>query len=459
MPTLKKTSELTNFAADSANDLVEQNQSENTDITEATLPDLALLQKATHTPALLPILAVERGCLAQVGGSYAALIEIQGQNVKLMSEAEKRASVRQLDQLLSASTGPVSFYASVRPHHLDSEIAEIETLLKAERNPALYQQYLIQADHLKALSEEQNLTRRNYYAVVGLSQGDLKAAQDETQTKLGFGQRVKYNFISAFSSDVPNSTVTAAPASTATNSNRVQIPASLASQTLFRATSFADGIRNRARVISDNDEIIQLLGGLCESHSLNDPTASPLNRIGGVDFEEYPDYLKLGDTYLGSLYVTEYPRWLHPGSLFEIVRFRDIELDLAVHALPLDNSKTEEQLKNRQSLLVAVRANDANSVGDARRSDRIEGLHEIRRVLARGDARLFQVGIRLCVRAKSYEQMLADLRRVAQRFSELGFRTATPCETSDEPFSVVYPLEWICWLKKSLFQTAPCIPI
>ena len=81
----------------------------------------------------------------------------------------------------------------------------------------------------------------------------------------------------------------------------------------------------------------------------------------------------------------------------------------------------------------AVKANDA-SVGDVRRNDRIEGLHELRRVLARGDARLFNVGIRLAVRADSKERLFADLRRVAQRLAELGFKAATPLRNQRRAF-------------------------
>ncbi len=437
MPTLKERRERGKLAAEATNDLATRATSNSPEVGQAedSLPDPTLAQAATRTPALLPILAVEHGCLAQVGGNYAALMEIQGQNVKLMSEAEKRARVRQFDQLISGSSSPLAFYASLRPHHLDNELAELEAALKVERSPALYQQYLIQSDHLKALSEEQNLTRRNYYVVVGLSPGDLKAARAEAQAKLGFGQRVKHNFTSAFSSDP-----SASPTSVANSSKGpVSIPANIASETRSAAGSFGGGLRSRAEGINSDEEIIRLLGGLFESRSLDDPTASALNRIGGVEFEEYPDYLKLGDTFVGSLYITDYPRWLHPGSLFEIVRFRDIQLDLAVHIFPLDNAKTEEQLKNRQSLLIAVRANDANAVGDAQRSDRIEGLHEIRRVLARGDARLFQVGIRVAVRAQTHEQMLADLRRVAQRFAELGFKTATPLRNQRRAFLSCLP--------------------
>jgi len=407
------------------------------------------LEGKVLTPSLLPILGVERGCLAIAGGNFAGVIKMSGINSRLLSAVERQAYVRRMEALFNASGGPFSFYASVRPHNLDQELKELKAKLEAENNPALHQQYYLQLDHLERLSQEHNLTRRDYYATVQVGQADLKALQTGEQEKLSFGQRVKGNFLAAFGSeDRPN------PSNRGNKQGQELVPPPIAGQTLFRSNSFAEGLRDGARVL-DTAEIVQLLGRLCESQTVGNnlghsfssergqqlsiERAEAVGQIGGVSFKEQPDYLKLGDTFVASLYITDFPRWLHLGSLFEILRLREVELDLALHATPLDNTQAEEKLKNRESLLLAVKASDATATGDAHRNDRIEGLHELRKVLARGDARIFRAGIRLCVRAKTKKRLFADLQRVSQRLAELGFKAATPLRNQRRAFLSCLP--------------------
>ena len=241
------------------------------------------------TPELLPLWGVENNCLALPGGNFAGVIRMQGVNALLMSAIEKRAYVRRMESLFNAASGPFAFYCSIRPHQLEAEMQEIEQQLHHEKNPALWQQYHVQADHLKRLSGEHNLTRRHYYATVQVKAAEVTT--DEEQ-KTGFGQRVKQNFLTAFGSapgeNQPDKT------------GRELVPAQVAGQARFRAGSFADGAR-----VLENEEIIRLLADLCASP---DQGTTNLSRIGGAPFEEYPDYLKLGKTYIACLYITEFPR-------------------------------------------------------------------------------------------------------------------------------------------------------
>ncbi|OJV93785.1 MAG: hypothetical protein BGO39_15565 [Chloroflexi bacterium 54-19] len=441
----------------------------------------------TTTTEVLPVKGVGRGCLALRGGAFSALLKVDGRDMKLMSFQEKNGNVRRAAQLFNNMPGPFSFYMVSRPRNMQSYLTDLDKKRAAEFNPQVRQQYWVEENFVQKLNEGNFLTQRDFYVAVGATPTDLKSFSeviqdggDDEETGLGFAEILKNRWKQVMGQDSSQSDLnrqisrTNKGTSKRSGSGDESVPAILADSLRFRAQSMADQLNNNNMPahLLDSEEIITTLGELLGSATtgLTGRGASPLHRIGGFTLEEYPHYLKLSDrtktealdsgkgvgtektrankgnlsgsrnTYVGSLYVRDYPKHLKLGALFEIIRFKDIQMFLALQVKPLSNQQAEAKLKNRQQILWAVAATDNSSAGDMSRNYKIESIRDLRNVLARGDARLFQAGIRISVQASSLKKMQADLRRVGQRLTEMGFPVATALRNQRRAFFSALPL-------------------
>jgi hypothetical protein len=410
-------------------------------------------------PEGLPVRSVGRGCIALEGGRYSTLLKVEALDVKLMSQTERNGFVKRFAGLLNSLSGAFSFVYDSRPRNMAAYIAQLDARRIAETNPDLRQQYWTEMDFLTRLHQANSLTERNYYLALQATPADtrhLPDVDDETDdAKAGLWDTFNRRFQTAVMGKDSESEIkqlhSNSPHSlfgTVAGSYEHGISPILADALRFRGQSLADALHANgmsARLLDDT-EIVQTLGEMLHSPLAGMSKLNPLYGLGGASLTETPEYLLFNnDTYAGCLYVTDYPKTLRLGALFEIVRFKDIQMTLALQVRPLPNSYAENKLKNRQQILFAVAANDSSQAGDFNRAYKIESIKALRDTLARGDARLFSIGIRLVVRAKSRKRLAADLRRVGQRLAEMGYGVATATRNQRRAFFSALPLghDWL----------------
>ncbi|MBN9392138.1 MAG: hypothetical protein J0I20_29135 [Chloroflexi bacterium] len=407
------------------------------------------------TPDVLPIKGIGRGCLALAGGGFSVVGKLEGQDIKLMSFHEKGGIVRRFGQIFNSMNGPFAFYCVSKPRDMRSYLAELDRKRAAELNPHRRQQYWVESNFISKLSEGNSLTQRDFYFSVNATAHDLKSSADmgeeDDDKPRGLFQTFTSRLKEVLGQDQSQPNLKeASGVKRASRSGDERVPAHLSDAILFKGQSMADQFNNNgmpARLLGSED-LIYTLGGILGSAttSITGRASSPLFRIGGFALEERPDYLKLTDTtsftssFVGSLYVTDFPKHLRLGALFEIIRFKDIQMFMALQVKPLANQQAENKLKNRQQILWAVAATDNSSAGDMSRSYKIESIKDLRNVLARGDARLFSAGIRISVRANTLKKMQSDLRRVAQRLTEMGYPVATAIRNQRRAFFSALPI-------------------
>ncbi|MBN9390838.1 MAG: hypothetical protein J0I20_22605 [Chloroflexi bacterium] len=414
------------------------------------------------TPEILPIKGIGRGCVALNNGGYTVVGSVEGHDMKLTSFQEKNAVVRRLAQRFNSMNGPFAFYCVSKPRDMKPYLNELERRRAAEMNPQRRQQYWVESNFVERLNEEKALTQRDFYFSVNATPADLKSAvragsddDEEDDKSQGFVQTFVSRFREVMGQDMTQGQGQAGSKGKAEprksyRTGDESVPASISEALRFRAQSFADQFNSMGMPakLLDSEGLTRTLGKLLGSSTTNikGRSASPLLRIGGFALQEHPNFLKLTDTntgqnnYVGSIYVTDFPKHLRLGALFEIMRFKDIQMYMALHVKPLANQQAENKLKNRQQILWAVAATDNSSAGDMGRSYKIESIKDLRNVLARGDARLFSAGIRISVRANTVKRMKADLRRVSQRLAEMGYPVATAVRNQRRAFFSALPI-------------------
>ncbi len=395
------------------------------------------------TPEISPYANVDQDILILQKNKYAALLQIEGVDMKLRSGEEQRRLIRRITKLFNSMEGPFSFYATIEPENIQPFLDRLETNRRTETDPNLRQEYYVEGDYTHKLERENGLTNRRYFVTVQPSPTDLKTGQEQQMNGLGVDsldekrltvvQTIKGRFQVAFMGSDPDLVLTTAQRSRQKAQFQFQkrhdkkVPPVLADALHFRAQSFAEALTrlgNKAHVMK-GDSLIETC-----ARAMNSPLAgitdyeNPLHRIGAAETEEGKDYLRIGDDYIGCIYVTSFPKAAKPAALFEIVRLKNVRMNIAMHATPINNKTADSQLKNREQLLLAVKSNENSAVGNVERNYKIESLRSLRKILGRGDGRIFRVGIRIAVKAKSRRQMQTDLRMIAQKLGEMGYGTA-----------------------------------
>ncbi len=128
--------------------------------------------------------------------------------------------------------------------------------------------------------------------------------------------------------------------------------------------------------------------------------------------------LLLNRSHVRVLALTEYPRYVHPNWLSNLIDF-DQPLDLTLHVEPLESAAAIRSLTHKLVELQSSRMLDARSgkIASVEREVAYEDIERLRDALQRGEERVFSASLYLCLRANS----AAALDHLTQRVeSALG---------------------------------------
>jgi type IV secretory pathway VirB4 component len=143
------------------------------------------------------------------------------------------------------------------------------------------------------------------------------------------------------------------------------------------------------------------------------PSARPASPFGPDALEVRPRALRVGDGWCASFAVTGYPREVARGWL-EPLTAHPSRLDVAVHVEPVPANIAAERLRRQLARLESGRRADAakGRLGDPEVEVAAEDARDLAAGLARGEQKLFRVGLYLTVHARAEEQLEAECGRV-----------------------------------------------
>jgi hypothetical protein len=401
------------------------------------------------------------GLVAHDNGHYSIVRKLESIDVRMMSAAEKSSLVSYGADFFNALTRRVSFYAAIEPKDMEPYLAGLAAKRKQEPDPVMKQNFFIEEDHIRELTRTSNLTERVCYMALSATRSELKsislAGKDGTEqngseagNESGVVGIFKKRWREMMEADAENKSVRSEEA--------IRIPDVIAETLKFTAGSYSDAL-SRIGMAGQSLEHNSLSNHL--ARRLNSPYATyptsdskikfrnrklnGLDRAGGAEFTETSDWLcfrnpTTGESrYAASLYITSYPKVVPLGALYEILRIKDIPLQVALHITPWDSTTAQKKLKNREQILWAYKLNDQSQAGDLVADYRRESIRKLREKLARGDGRIFKVGLRIAVLASNPARLRNDLRRVRQRLEEMGYGVATATRNQRRAFLSTLP--------------------
>ena len=124
--------------------------------------------------------------------------------------------------------------------------------------------------------------------------------------------------------------------------------------------------------------------------------------IAPASLEITSDYLRLGETYIRTIFVINYPRYITVGWFAPIINLNST-FDVAMFFYPVSSSLILKQLKNKVGALEAQIVSDAEK-GAARDPLRETALRDIERLrddLTQGTEKFFQFSLYVTIYAKT----------------------------------------------------------
>jgi len=135
--------------------------------------------------------------------------------------------------------------------------------------------------------------------------------------------------------------------------------------------------------------------------------------VGPAGMEVGPRHVKVGDGYAATLIVTGYPAEVGPAWLEPLLAWPG-RLDVAIHIEPVPTADAASRLRRQRARLESTRRLDADKgrLGDPVTDAAAEDAADLADRLARGQARLFRVGLYLTVHAMTLDELVEAIAQV-----------------------------------------------
>ena len=126
--------------------------------------------------------------------------------------------------------------------------------------------------------------------------------------------------------------------------------------------------------------------------------------------EVHPRHLQIGEDWVASFTVTGYPREVHPGWLQPLLTYPG-RLDVSLHIEPIDPRIAADRLRKQLGKLESGRRHSAahGRLQDPEVEAATEDAYDLSDRLARGEGRLFRLGLYLTVHASSEQELVEEI--------------------------------------------------
>lgn len=140
---------------------------------------------------------------------------------------------------------------------------------------------------------------------------------------------------------------------------------------------------------------------------------SPAGLVDLDSIEVFPRRMQVGDTWCESLAVVGYPRDVSPGWLTPLLSYPGA-IDVTLHIEPLPNEHAARHLRRQMARLESTRRIESKNerLADPEIDAAASDAADLAAHIARGEGRLFRVGLYITVRASSEDALTAEVRRV-----------------------------------------------
>jgi hypothetical protein len=128
--------------------------------------------------------------------------------------------------------------------------------------------------------------------------------------------------------------------------------------------------------------------------------------IAPASFQILPDYLRLGENFVRTLFVISYPRYISVGWFAPILNLNST-FDISMFFYPVDSGVVLKELKNKVGILEAQMMSDSEkgAARDPLRETALRDIEALRDSITQGTEKFFQFGLYVTLYAKSKDEL------------------------------------------------------
>lgn len=163
--------------------------------------------------------------------------------------------------------------------------------------------------------------------------------------------------------------------------------------------------------------------------------------IAPAALENNPNYLKLGDKYLKTIFIFTYPRYLSGGWFNQAINFPEL-MDVSIFFHPVDTVMALKNLRKKTAQIEAqlMEREEKGLVREPKLETALQDIEALRDTLQQGRERLFNVGIYITIQADSSEELAKLEGRITSLFESQLIYTKPAVFQQIEGFSSILPL-------------------
>ncbi len=163
--------------------------------------------------------------------------------------------------------------------------------------------------------------------------------------------------------------------------------------------------------------------------------------IAPAAYQIFPNYLLLGDTYVRTLFVTMYPRYVGIGWGTPIINYNST-IDIGMFFYPVKPEIILKQLKNKVGVLSAqiISDNEKGAARDPIRETALRDIEQLRDDLTQGIEHFFQFAFYVTVYAKNKEELDKRSEQIESIFGTKLISSKRGFYQAEQGFNSTMPL-------------------
>ncbi|HBF66815.1 MAG TPA: conjugal transfer protein TraC [Candidatus Magasanikbacteria bacterium] len=163
--------------------------------------------------------------------------------------------------------------------------------------------------------------------------------------------------------------------------------------------------------------------------------------IAPAAFQVSPEFLRIGELFVRTLYVTTYPRYISVGWFTPILNL-NATMDIAMFFYPVEAGIILKQLKKKVGALEAQIMSDSEkgSARDPLRETALRDIEQLRDDLTQGTEHFFQFALYVTIYTKKQEELDKLTERIETMFSSRLVYSRTVFFQAEQGFNSTLPL-------------------
>lgn len=168
---------------------------------------------------------------------------------------------------------------------------------------------------------------------------------------------------------------------------------------------------------------------------------SLLDILAPPSFESKPNYLKLGGTYVRTLFVFTYPNYVNTNWLAPIINY-DITLDISMFIYPLGSKEVMSRLQKKSGQLQSSLAieQEKGLVRNPELENAISDIEGLRDILQKGEMRLFQFSLYFTIYSQSEDELNTITEQLESTLGGMLIYTKQALLQMEQGFDSTVPL-------------------